>query len=179
MSFLVDLVNWKNPVTSSSALIVFNLLFILISFGGYTLLTLLCYFTLFAMALGFGFSRLMTVNEGRYELVSRTSIENNLLSIYELVNSSASGARDIILWRDITVSAQVTFVVWVVSVVSNMFSMPLLAFIAVWTVFLNGFVQQQYKVFVAPLVDPHVTKVKSVVKQTLSKIPKYSDLKSE
>lgn len=131
------------------------------------------------MALGFGFSRLMTVNEGRYELVSRTSIENNLLSIYELVNSSASGARDIILWRDITVSAQVTFVVWVVSVVSNMFSMPLLAFIAVWTVFLNGFVQQQYKVFVAPLVDPHVTKVKSVVKQTLSKIPKYSDLKSE
>ncbi|CEM12634.1 unnamed protein product [Vitrella brassicaformis CCMP3155] len=175
---LKGLVTWKNKVTSSCALFALNLLLVLLTFGGCSLLTIAAWLTMTFIMIGFVLGLdVQGAEEPKYEYVDKNTIKDNLDYLYDVTNDAAGTAREVLLWKNWMLSLKVLVGAFVAQYIGRFFNTSFLIFIGIWLLFLGGFLLDFVQTKVWPEVKPHYDTAITQVKDAYNKIPRLSDVK--
>uniref|UniRef100_A0A0G4EZG9 Reticulon domain-containing protein n=1 Tax=Chromera velia CCMP2878 TaxID=1169474 RepID=A0A0G4EZG9_9ALVE len=156
-----------------------TLLYILTVWAGVPFIRIVLLVLLLAMVAGFGFKQVSDPPTGKFEVISRETIEQNLLLVYDKVNEGMSSVREVVLWLDFSKSALMLGLVALVWFLAPALSVATLLWLSVLVYFYFDFAKALFMEKAYPPLKPHVELVHSKAKEVIGKIPKYSNLKKE
>eukprot|EP01087_Luapelamoeba_hula_P009852 TRINITY_DN2577_c0_g1_i1.p1 TRINITY_DN2577_c0_g1~~TRINITY_DN2577_c0_g1_i1.p1 ORF type:complete len:247 (+),score=52.58 TRINITY_DN2577_c0_g1_i1:41-742(+) len=183
---IVSIVQWNDPVQTGLLFAIGNLFFFLITFGEYSLLTILGYLALVLLIvcgvyangvmLAAHFKKQPTENPFAAKLknpyvASRLSLEPHSESIINFINDILGLIRAALFWTDFKFSVQVGFSVWVIALLGKYFA----AVTLLYATFLTAFVWPRLYVEKKAQIDQAYgfvsSKIALYVDLIVSKIP--------
>lgn len=128
----------------------------------------------------FSLSAAAAALEAPVEVVSRETVEESIRSLYETINAALAAIRDVILWKNPTLSLKCAVLVWATGYCASFFSLSFLFFLLFWVAFGFSFLKRIcYDGFFLPLLAPQLRKATKKAQQIINAIPKMKDVSSD
>lgn len=173
---------WREPAKSALVFGCGNLAFFLISFGGYSLITLLSYVSLLHLLSGFFYfngSRAWAGMQGSAmprvpevpALVAQEQVSPLVECVTSSLNNGAKGAVDLACCRDNVSSLKAIVAVYLLSVIGKMISISGLVYIAFVVAFSAPRIYEEKKTEIDGVLDTARTKLQEVQTQVMAVLP--------
>jgi len=180
------LVHWHDPVQSALVFGIGNFFFFLITYGEYSVLTLLSYLALslifvcggyvYVTMLRAHFNKEKAENPFQAKLkdpfvATKFSLEPHADSIIGLINDSAHLWRSVLYFTDSSFSLKFAFAIWVLSVLGKLFSGLTLLYMTFLTAFIWPRIYQEKQAQIDEAYALAVGKINHYVALALSHLP--------
>jgi len=191
---LSSLVHWNDPVHTALVFGIGNFFFFLITYGEYSVLTLLSYLALSlilvcglyanGMMLRAHFKKEKVENPFAAKLkdpyvATKFTLEPHADSMIGLLNDTIELARSVLYFTDNYLSLKVAFVIWILSVVGNLFSGLTLLYMVFLTSFIWPRIYQEKQHQIDQAYELAWDKINFYANQALEKLPFGKKKKSE
>eukprot|EP01113_Clastostelium_recurvatum_P040833 TRINITY_DN639_c0_g1_i1.p1 TRINITY_DN639_c0_g1~~TRINITY_DN639_c0_g1_i1.p1 ORF type:complete len:320 (-),score=55.44 TRINITY_DN639_c0_g1_i1:70-894(-) len=183
---LINILHWNNPVRSGLVFANANLVFLLLTYGGYSLLTVIsyCILALLGAALAFSQGSILWARyvQGRsidnplaqkwkVSPISRTVLEKHMDSLNNLVNALVESATHVFLCNHVVFSLQVAALVYFYSLVGKWFDGITLLWIVTIVAFVWPRLYTEKKTDIDRLAGLALAQINTYTALAMSKIP--------